>query len=360
MRTSLLQWLSLRVRGLCIGFFALSAILPPFVPRSALSADESAVPTPQFLFVEDGFLMKTSTIGDQGSRLAFGQVIVHNVKNGENMEAIAKRYKISADTIRSVNGIAPGAPIQPGQELLILPVDGTLHVVRKGQTLARIAQLYDISQDLISRQNALKGGFIVAGQQLVIPGGKPIGGSVPAVAVMQEGELTFTTKLPDKDIQLQLKDGKPVARMPSDTGGGPGPTKAAPSVTVQATPGIFQMPCNNCFITQYYRSGHYALDIQTRGGGPIFAAEAGTVIRADSGGWNGGYGNVIEVDHGNGLVSLYAHNKELYVKVGDSVERGQTIAWMGNTGLVYGATGIHVHFEVHSNGVKKNPLLYLE
>ena len=358
MRSSLLQWLSLRIRAVCVAAFVLSAVLPPFVPRSALSADESAVPAPQFLFVEDGFLMKTSTIGEQGSRLVFGQVVVHTVKQNDNVESIAKQYKISADTIRSVNGIGTGAPIQPGQELLILPVDGTLHVVRKGQTLARISQLYDVSQDVISRQNELKGGFIIAGQQLVIPGGKPIGGSIPAVAVMQEGELTFTTKLPDRDIQLQLKNGRPVARMPSDTGGG---SKTAPvNATVQPTPGIFQMPCNNCFITQYYHPGHYALDIQTRGGGPVFAAEAGTVIRADQGGWNGGYGNVVEIDHGNGLVTLYAHNKELYVKVGDKIARGQTISWMGNTGLVYGATGIHTHFEVRQNGVKKNPLLYLE
>jgi murein DD-endopeptidase MepM/ murein hydrolase activator NlpD len=119
------------------------------------------------------------------------------------------------------------------------------------------------------------------------------------------------------------------------------------------------MPCNNCAYTQYFHPGHYAVDIQTKGGGPIFAAEAGTVIRAETG-WNGGYGNVIEIDHGNGLVTLYGHNKELYVKVGDTVARGQEISWMGNTGQVYGATGIHVHFEVRVNGVKKNPLLYLK
>lgn len=359
MTTPLFRWLSLRVRMVCAGVFVLSSILPPFVPQSALSAEESAVPAPQFLFVEDGFLMKTSTIGEQGSRLAFGQAVVHTVKSGENVESIAKQYKISAETIRSVNGIATGSPIQPGQELIILPVDGTLHVVRKGQTLARISQLYDISQDAIARQNSIKGGFILEGQQLVIPGGKPIGGMVPAIATMQEGELTFGGSLPDKDIQLRLRQqqqGTPT-RMPSDGGAS---AKTAPAAAVQPTSGILQMPCNNCFITQYYHGGHYALDIQTRGGGPIFAAEAGTVIRAETSGWNGGYGLVVEVDHGNGLITLYAHNKEVYVKVGDKVERGQTIAWMGNTGLVYGATGIHTHFEVHSHGVKKNPLLYLE
>ena len=101
------------------------------------------------------------------------------------------------------------------------------------------------------------------------------------------------------------------------------------------------------------------MDMQERGGGPIYAAEAGTIPRADYG-WNGGYGNVIEIDHGNELTTLYGHNKKLYVTEGDYVQRGQKIADMGNTGLVYGATGIHVHFEVISRGVKKNPLLYIE
>ena len=132
-----------------------------------------------------------------------------------------------------------------------------------------------------------------------------------------------------------------------------------PETAAEPTAGVLQRPCNNCEVTQGYHPGHYAVDVQTKGGGPVFAAEDGTVIRADYG-WDGGYGNVIEIDHGNGLVTLYAHNKELYVKVGDVVKRGQVISWEGNTGLVYGSTGIHVHFEVRVNGVKKNPMLYLE
>jgi murein DD-endopeptidase MepM/ murein hydrolase activator NlpD len=152
----------------------------------------------------------------------------------------------------------------------------------------------------------------------------------------------------------------------------PKPREATPSVPsvvsappVQApetdvTVGVLQKPCSAaCFPTQYYHPGHYAIDMQERGGGPIFAAEAGTVIRADYG-WNGGYGNVVEIDHGNDLITVYGHNKELGVKVGDTVSRGQKIADMGNTGLVYGKTGIHVHFEVRLKGVKKNPLLYIQ
>jgi murein DD-endopeptidase MepM/ murein hydrolase activator NlpD len=101
------------------------------------------------------------------------------------------------------------------------------------------------------------------------------------------------------------------------------------------------------------------VDLARNGGGPIFAAEDGVVVRADYG-WNGGYGNVVEIDHGNGLVTLYAHNRELHVREGAAVRRGDVIATMGKTGRVYGRTGVHVHFEVIQNGVKKNPNLYLQ
>ena len=141
----------------------------------------------------------------------------------------------------------------------------------------------------------------------------------------------------------------------------PPATPAAPAFAPDPVGGgTFHKPCSDaCYITQYFHAGHYALDMQEKGGGPVYAAEAGTVTRADTG-WNGGYGNIIEIDHGNGLITLYGHNKSFDVSAGQTVQRGQKIANMGNTGLVYGATGIHVHFEVQVNGVKKNPLVYLQ
>ena len=111
-------------------------------------------------------------------------------------------------------------------------------------------------------------------------------------------------------------------------------------------------------ISQGFRRGHYAIDISNRNRPPIFTADSGKVIKA-SFGWNGGYGNHIIVDHGNGMQTLYAHMQTLAVKVGDEVARGQIIGKMGNTGRVYGATGIHLHFEVRIGGVKKSPLAYL-
>ena len=108
-------------------------------------------------------------------------------------------------------------------------------------------------------------------------------------------------------------------------------------------------------ITQGYRAGHYAYDVADASRPPILAAAGGTVIKASSGTWGGGYGNHIIIDHGNGYQTLYAHCEVLYVNAGDVVTQGQVIAKMGDTGRVYGRTGIHLHIELSYNGQKLNP-----
>ena len=341
MRILIQHWLRLRVRLICAAAFLIGSLLPPYVPETALSQEEFQGRTSQFLFVEEGFLMKTSSLGQQGARLAYSEGLVHTVREGDNLQKLAQKYGVSSQTIEWANTLKQGAALHPGDELLILPVNGVVHAVKRGQTIGQIAKLYAVPEESIARQNRLDGGFIVAGQQLIVPGGKPLLAGGPT-----EEELQFAKKLLPKNIALKITSKAELAE------------RTAQSI-VPSMQGEMRMPCNDCFFTQYYHPGHYAVDIQERGGGPILSAEAGTVIRADTG-WNGGYGNVIEIDHGNGLVTLYAHNKELYVSVGDKVVRGQKIAWMGNTGLVHGPTGIHIHFEVRYNGVKKNPLLYLQ
>lgn len=337
---SLRHWLSLRVRIICIIVFIIGSLLPPYIPKEALAQNDNtglADDTSQYLLVEDGFLMKTSSLTQEGSRRAYAQGLVYTVQSNDSIEKIAAKYHIKADTVRWANNITPDTQLKPGQQLVILPVDGVLHTVTRGQTLNRIAELYNVSASDIAAQNKIEGGFILAGQELIIPGGKPI---VPSA--------------------VQIANNPPSKGKPPTGARVPPPSPGRPStITAPPTQGILQMPCESCNYTQYFHPGHYAVDIQERGGGPVFAAADGTVIRADYG-WNGGYGNVIEVDHGNGLVTLYGHSKELYVKKGDRVKRGQEISWMGNTGRVYGATGIHVHFEVRVNGEKKNPLLYLQ
>jgi len=99
---------------------------------------------------------------------------------------------------------------------------------------------------------------------------------------------------------------------------------------------------------------HTGIDIAASSGTNILASNAGTVISACYN--SSGYGYMIMLDHGGGIVTLYAHCSKLLVKNGDKVSRGQAIAKVGSTGM---STGPHLHFEVRINGVYKNPLEYV-
>lgn len=98
---------------------------------------------------------------------------------------------------------------------------------------------------------------------------------------------------------------------------------------------------------------HTGIDIAARSGTNILAANAGIVMAS---GWNNSYGYMVMLDHGGGIVTLYAHASKLLVRKGDVVGRGEVIALVGSTGR---STGPHIHFEVRINGEYKNPLNYV-
>ena len=100
-------------------------------------------------------------------------------------------------------------------------------------------------------------------------------------------------------------------------------------------------------------TNHQGIDIAGSYGIPVYAADGGTVTYA---GWMGGYGYLVQIDHGNGYVTRYGHNSSLTVSVGDKVYKGQQIARVGSTG---NSTGNHCRFEVRYNGVARKPLNYL-
>jgi len=106
-------------------------------------------------------------------------------------------------------------------------------------------------------------------------------------------------------------------------------------------------------ITQGYGGGHTGIDIAGSRGTTIGAADSGTVTFA---GREGGYGNFVIINHGNGVVTRYAHCDSILVKEGQQVSQGQAIATRGSTGR---STGPHLHFEVLQNGTFRNPLNYL-
>lgn len=126
---------------------------------------------------------------------------------------------------------------------------------------------------------------------------------------------------------------------------------------------MLEWPTSATYISSYFGerldpidgtpSYHWGLDIAGPEGTDIYAAESGTVTHV---GWYGGYGNLIIIQHGNGLETRYAHLSGYYVSEGDSVSRGQLIAPMGTTGY---STGPHLHFEVRINGEAQDPLDYI-
>ena len=204
-----------------------------------------------------------------------------------------------------------------------MPVSGISYAVGRGDTLAGIALKYSVAENTIADfNNIADASRLAAGQKIVIPGGQK-----RYTAPAQIGGYSGLAAL--KNII------------------------APPSAT--AAPGNkMNWPTEGHRITQYYNWRHYALDIANKIGTPIYAADAGTVEFA---GWGTGYGNQIVINHGGGKKTRYAHASQLFVKKGDTIAKGQTIAAMGSTGW---STGPHLHFEVIINNVKYNPLDYVK
>lgn len=120
--------------------------------------------------------------------------------------------------------------------------------------------------------------------------------------------------------------------------------------------GRFIWPVYGGYVSDPFMSdrNHKGMDIAADAGTDIFASDGGTVVQA---GWNdGGYGNFVVIDHGNGYVTLYGHASEVYVSAGQTVSAGELIAAVGTTG---DSTGNHCHFEVMYNGNYINPSLFI-
>jgi murein DD-endopeptidase MepM/ murein hydrolase activator NlpD len=98
---------------------------------------------------------------------------------------------------------------------------------------------------------------------------------------------------------------------------------------------------------------HPGIDFHANVGDPIYATAAGKVVKA---GWEGGYGNMVEIDHGEGLATRYGHMSEIDVTVGQKIRIGQIIGRVGTTGR---STGPHLHYEVRVNGEAVNPEKFL-
>lgn len=244
-------------------------------------------------------------------------IITHTVVAGDSLYGIAKKYKLSAETVMFANGLEQNPDLlRLGQKLTILPVDGIYHTVAKNDTVERIAKTYKVTADAILSYslNKLNAGnpAIAAGQKLIVPGGKKT--------------------IPVPQVQVYR---------------GPVPAGATKGT------GRFVWPTSG-YVTQGFKPYHRALDVARATGTPVKAADSGYVVIA---GWsNVGYGNYIVIDHGNGFQTVYAHLSRIFVKPGDVIGQGAIIGHMGSTGR---STGPHLHFEVRKGGIQLNPLSYL-
>ncbi len=242
-------------------------------------------------------------------------VKIYVVKAGDDLTSIAAGFGLQRETLIWANKRLEADPgtLYVGQELYILPVDGVYYTIQQGDTWSAIAERFQVPvESILNSEYPPLVGQPEAGRKVVIPGGVK----------------------PFKPQEVRL------------------PPQSTPFATAQGT-GNWVWPVGG-YISQGYWDLHRAIDIATRHGDVVMAADAGTVVYAEWG-W-AGYGNLVVVDHGNGFRSYYGHLYGFYVDVGEQVERGQPLGALGNTGL---STGPHLHFEIRQDGVLRDPLDYL-
>ena len=248
-------------------------------------------------------------------------VITYTVQLADNVLGIAEQFKLNPNTIvwANLDDLSKPFVMEAGQILLIPPIDGVLHTVKEGDTVDKIAKLYKATPEAIV--GYAPNGLASADDAL----------TVGAVLVVPDGDRT-----PPEQI----------VAAPSARGGGgtSAPWRAAG----------FVWPTYGLLTQRFWLPAHPAIDIGASTGTPVAAADEGTVISA---GWSSvGYGNMIEIRHPDGFVTLYAHLSSIDVNYGDYVARGQRIGAVGSTGR---STGPHLHFEIHTGGRPYNPLVYL-
>ncbi len=277
---------------------------------------------------------------------ANGTIINYVVQPGDTLSGIAQKLNITVGTILSANDLPRNAVIQPGEQLVILPISGYLYTVKKGDTIESIAKAFNGNVTEIESYNSVDDSSLTVGQQITIPNGEASVSESSSATVAKSSTSGTKTRASTKVLQ--------------GTAGGCG--TIIPDADNPAEPSHNVGPVGTCAQDAYYIApvahyiqtqgihGYNAVDLATSIGTPIMAAADGTVIVARSGGWNGGYGSYVVIQHGNGSQTLYAHMSKVSAYDGEVVVQGQVIGYVGETG---DATGPHVHFEIR-DGIR-NP-----
>ncbi len=277
-------------------------------------------------FLEDGTLLKPVAV-DTSIADASELLTEYRVQSGDTLVGIASKHDVSMMTVWWANKLASKDDLKVGQILVIPPVSGLVVTVAEGDTMESIASKNGIEAIDIMAVNGLEDPTLVIGQTIILPD------------ALGEG---IATPKPTKAQTRVVSSGGSV-RPPTIYKGG-----------------AFAWPVvgGNNYISQYYRYGHYGIDIAATYGSKVRAAASGTVQFA---GWrsNGG-GYQVWIAHGSGLYSTYNHMSAVTVGAGQKVGKGQQVGRIGSSGY---ATGPHLHFEVWkgaiwNGGSRVNPLRY--
>ena len=258
--------------------------------------------------------------------------IIHVVEPGDSVFQISKTYNLTPETILWANyDLLRDSPdsLSIGMELKIPPVNGVYYTWKEGDTLEGVADTFKaVVEDILDfsgNKLDLTNPEVMAGEQIMIPGGEREFRSwvVPQIARKNSGVS------------------------PSVYGAG----ACTGDYDGAYGSGYFIWPTNNHFLSgNDFWSGHLGIDIAGATGDQVWASDAGVVVFA---GWaQGGYGNMVMVDHGNGYQTLYAHLNAVRTYCGRSVGAGSLIGSVGSTG---NSTGPHLHFEIRVWGQFINP-----
>ena len=268
------------------------------------------------------------------------EVVKYTVLEGDTVFGIAEKFGLAPETVLWGNYyILLDDPhgLKPGQELNILPVDGTYHEWQQGEGLNGISEYYGVKpEDIINYPSnkldiAAVGDFsnpnIAPGTWLIVPGGR-------REFVSWSAPLGVTRENPAYARVL-------------------GPGACDPISGGAVGFGTFIWPANDHYLSGFDytpAANHWGIDLAGNEGEGVYATDAGVVVYA---GWNNyGYGNMILIDHGGGFQSLYAHLSGLNVGCGQSIGQGDVIGAIGNTG---NSSGSHLHFEIMTSSYKINP-----
>jgi murein DD-endopeptidase MepM/ murein hydrolase activator NlpD len=318
------------------------------------------------------------------------------VARGETVDSIARRHGVPVAVIMEANNLASPNAIQAGQRLVIPrfgssaavaagappsphltapaapavaaapkpapvstasagphaggPINPGVHVVAPGETLTKIAHQYGKSlAEIAKANNILPYSKISIGDRIVIPGARISSGKPEVDPAAAASKATNTKTIASNALTQSASLVTPSAETPG--------TDTAVKAAVEATPG-FRWPVRGRIIAGFgpkpNGQQNDGIDVAVPENTPIKAAEDGVVAYAGS--ELKGYGNLVLVRHPNGYVTAYAHAKELLVKRGDQIKRGEVIAKSGQSGNV---DAPQLHFEVRKGSAPVDPMQFL-